>query len=115
MATNSKPLALNIFCYLEADVRRNKRKMGRFASWKISQNGFQNLDSLQFSCDVQVSKFGYLCGFPRFFGGPKKSQNADFSAVSQDFEGQAPPKILRGFPTMKRFQNPDFPAVSCNF
>ncbi len=78
----------------------------------------------------QVSKFCFFCGFPttyRFqnfgffpwfsaiFRGPKKSQNADFSAVSRDFEGRARPKILRSFPAMNRAQNLDFPAVSHNF
>jgi hypothetical protein len=33
----------------------------------------------------------------QFLGDPKNSQNADFSAVSRDFEGWARPKILRGF------------------
>ncbi len=102
--TNSKPLASNIFRYLEADVRRNKREMGGFTIWKMSWNGFQNLDSLRFSHNVQVSKFGFFCGFPRFLGGPKNSQNVDFSAVSWYFEGRARPKILRGFPRWTGFK-----------
>jgi hypothetical protein len=78
----------------------------------------------------QVSKFGFFAvflqctglkiwiftRFPAFFGGTQKNlEMRIFSAVSQDFEGQAHPKILHGFPTMNRFQNLDFPAVSCNF
>ena len=39
MATNSKPLALNIFLYLETDVRKNEREM------------FQNLDLAAVSRD----------------------------------------------------------------
>jgi hypothetical protein len=38
---NSKPLASNIFHYLEADVRRNERKMGGFPSWEIFGTGFK--------------------------------------------------------------------------
>ncbi len=77
----------------------------------------------------QVSKFGFFAVFlrctglkisifPRFpaiFRGPKKSSNADLSAVSWDFEGQACPKILRGLPAMNRFQNLYFSAVFCDF
>ncbi len=78
----------------------------------------------------QVSKFGFFCsfpttyrfqnfdffrGFPQFLGDPKNSQNADFSAVSWDFEGWAHPIILRGFPVMNRAQNLDLPAVSRDF
>ncbi len=100
---------------LEADVRRNERKMGGFASWEIFRTGFEILIFLRFSRDVQVSKFWIFPRFPAFCRGPKKSQNADFSAVSWDFEGRACPKILRGFPAMNRAQNLDFPAVSRDF
>jgi hypothetical protein len=112
---NSKPLASNIFCYLEADVRRNERKMGGFASWEIFGTGFKIWIFLRFSRDVQVLKFWIFPRFPAIIRGPKNSQNADFSAVSRDFEGQACPKILRGFSAMNRAQNFDLPAVSHNF
>jgi hypothetical protein len=80
---NSKPLASNIFHYLEADVRRNERKMGGFTNWKISWNGFRNSDSLWFCHDLQVSKFGFFRGFLLFLGGPKKfSKRGFFHSVS---------------------------------
>ncbi len=104
MATNSKHLASNIFCYLEADVRRNKRKMGGFASWENFGTGFEIWIFLRFSCDVQVSKFWIFLQLPAIFRGPKNSQNLDFSAVSRDFEGRACPKILCNFPAMNRAQ-----------
>ncbi len=100
--------------YFEADVRRNERKMERFASWEIFGTGFEIRIFLR-SRDVQVSKFWIFLRFPAIFWGPKNSQNADFSAVSQDFEGWACSKILRGFPAMNRAQNLDLPAVSRNF
>jgi hypothetical protein len=40
---------LDNVAYLEADVRRNKRKMGGFASREFLE---------------QVSKFGFFCSFP---------------------------------------------------
>ncbi len=92
--------------------------MGGFASWENFGTGFKIRIFLQFSLDVQVSKFWifpFFCGFLRFLGDPKNSQNADFSAVSWDFEGRAHPKILRGFPAMNRAQHLDLPAVSRNF
>jgi hypothetical protein len=89
--------------------------MGGFASWEIFGTGFKIRIFLQYSHDVQVSKFWIFPRFPAIFRGPKKSQNADFSAVSWDFEGWAPPKILRSFPAMNRAQNLDLPAVSRNF
>jgi hypothetical protein len=52
---------------------------------------------------------------PAIFRRPKNSRNADFSAVSQDFEGQACSKNLRGFPAMNRFQSLDFFVVSRDF
>ncbi len=58
---------------------------------------------------MALPKFGFFCGFLQFLGDPKKSPNADFSAVSRDFEGRAHPKNLRGFPAMNRFPNLDFP------
>ncbi len=70
--TKSKPLASNIFCYLEADVRRNERKMGGFASWEIFGTGFEIRIFLQFSCGVQVSKFQIFLRFPAIFRGHKK-------------------------------------------
>ncbi len=115
MATNSKPLASNIFRYLEADVRRNERKMGGFASWEIFGTGFKIRIFLRFSRNIQVSKIWIFPRFPAIFRGPKNSQNADFSAVSWDFEGQASPKILCGFPAMNRAQNLDLPAVFRDF
>jgi hypothetical protein len=83
--------------YLEADVRRNERKMGGFKSWEIFGTGFDIPVFFQFFCDVQVSKFWIFPQFPAIFRVPKNSQNADFSAVSWDFEGRARPKILCGF------------------
>ncbi len=75
MVTNSKPLASNIFCYLEVDVRRNKRKMWGFATWEIFDKargtGFEIRIFPQISHDEQVSKFGFFHGFPQFLrGGP---------------------------------------------
>jgi hypothetical protein len=70
---------------------------------------------LQFSCNVQVSKFGSFCGFPQFLGNPKISQNADFSAVFRDFEGLARPKKIHGLSAMNRFQYLDFPQFPVNF
>jgi hypothetical protein len=96
-------------------VRRNERKMGGFASWEIFGTGFKIWIILQVSRDVQVSKFRIFPQFPVIFRGPKKSQNADFSAVSRDFKGQACPNILRGFPTMNKAQHLDLPAVSRDF
>jgi hypothetical protein len=54
------------------NVRKNKRKMGGFASWEIFGTGFKIWIFLRFSCDVQVSKFQI---FPRFliFRGPQKN------------------------------------------
>jgi hypothetical protein len=50
--------------YLEADVRRNERKMQRLASWeffgKARGTDFEIQIFLQFSCDEQVSKFGFF-------------------------------------------------------
>jgi hypothetical protein len=83
---------------LEADVRRNKRKMGGFASWEIFGTCFEIRIFSQYSRNVQVLKFRIFPRFSAIFRGPKKkSQNADFSAVSRDFEGWARPKILCGF------------------
>ncbi len=79
------------------------------------RNRFQNSDFFQFSPNVQASKFCFFSRFPAIFRGPKNSQNADFSAVSWDFEVQACPKILRGFPAMNRAQNLDLPTVSRDF
>ncbi len=80
-----------------------------------TRNRFQNLDFSRFSCSVQVLNFGSFRGFPQFLGDPKKSRNADFSAVSQNFEGRACPKILCGFSVMNRFWNLDFPWFPTNF
>ena len=102
-------------CYLEADVRRNKRKMGGFASWEIFGTGFEILIFCGFPATYRFQNFGFFRGFLQFLEDPKNSQNADFSAVSQDFEGWARPKILCGFSAMNRAQNLDFPAVSCDF
>ncbi len=44
-----------------------------------AMNRFQNLD---------------FQWFPAIFRGPKNSRNADFSAISWDFEGQARPKFF---------------------
>ncbi len=78
-------------------MRRNERKMGGFASWEIFGKGLEILIFLWFSHDIQISKFWIFLRFPAIFRGPKKSQNADFSAVSRDFEGRARPKIPCGF------------------
>jgi hypothetical protein len=65
-------------------VRRNKRKMGGFASWEIFGTGF---------------KIVIFAVFPRQTGFKILVFSAvgDFSAVSWDFEGWARPKILCGF------------------
>ncbi len=52
---------------------------------------------LRFSAMYRFWNFGFFCGFPPFSGNPKKSQNADFSAVAWDFEGLACPKNSSGF------------------
>ncbi len=96
-------------------MRRNERKMGGFASWEIIRTGFKIWMFSPFFRNVHVLKFWNFPRFPAIFRGPKTSQNADFSAVSQDYEGRAHPKILPGFPTMNRAQNLDLPAVSRNF
>jgi hypothetical protein len=101
--------------YLEADVRRNERKMGGFASWEIFGTGFKIRIFCSFPAMYRFQNFRFFCSFPRFLGNPKNSQNADFSAVSRDFEGRAHPKILRSFPAINRAQNLDLPAVSHNF
>jgi hypothetical protein len=90
-------------------VRRTERKMGGFTSWEIFGTGFEILIFLQFSHDVQVSKFWIFLRFPAIFRGPKNSQNADFSAVSRDFEGRAHPKILRGFSRDEQGSKSGFP------
>jgi hypothetical protein len=61
----------------------------------------------------RFQNFECFRSFPRFLGDPK--HNANFSAVSRDFEGRACPKILRGFPAIDRAQNLDLPAVTRNF
>ncbi len=69
--------------YLEADVRRNKRKMGGFASWEIFGTGFEIRIFLRFSRNVQVLKFWIFLRFPAIFRGPKKfSKNGFFCSVS---------------------------------
>jgi hypothetical protein len=69
--------------YLEADVRRIKRKMGGFISWEIFGTGFKILIFLQFSCDVQVSKFWIFLRFSAIFRGLKKfSKHGFFCSVS---------------------------------
>jgi hypothetical protein len=68
-----------------------------------------------FSATYRFQNFEIFRGFLQLLGDQKDSKNADFSAVSQDFERRACPKILRRFLAMKRAQNLDFPAVSCNF
>ncbi len=78
-------------------MRQNERKMGGFASWEICGTGFEILIFSRFSRNVQVSKFWTFPRFPAIFRGPENSQNADFPAVSWDFEGWARPKIPRGF------------------
>jgi hypothetical protein len=50
-----------------------------------------------FPATYRFRNFGFSRGFPWFLGEPKNSQNADFSAVSRDFEGRARPKNPRGF------------------
>ncbi len=90
-------------------MRRNERKMEGFASWEIFGTGFEIRIFCSFPMTYRFQIFRFFRGFP------KNSQNADFSAVSRDFEGRAHPKILRGFPAMNRAQNLDLPAVSRNF
>ena len=103
-------------CHLFGGRCEEKREEdGRVCQLGNFWNRFQNLDFSGFSCNVQFQNFGFFCGFPRFLGDPKNSQNADFSAVSRDFEGRARPKILCSFPAMNRAQNLDLPAVSRNF
>ncbi len=98
--------------YLEADVRRNKRKMpvGKFSE-QVSKFGC----FCGFPATYRFWNFGFFRGFPQFLGDPKNSQNADFSTVSRDFEGRAHLKILCGFPAMNRTQNLDLPTVSRDF
>jgi hypothetical protein len=52
---------------LEADVRRNERKIGGFAIWEIFGTGFKIRIFLRFSRNIPVSKF------------------LDFAAASLDF------------------------------
>ncbi len=52
--------------YLEANVRRNERKIGGFASWEIFGTGFEIPFFLRFFCDVQF-------------------EISDFFAVSRNF------------------------------
>ncbi len=91
---------------------------GRWEGFPVGKF-LEQVSKLWFFCSFPTAyrfwNFGIFRGFPRFLEDPKNSQNADFSAVSWDFEGQACPKILRGFPAMIRAQNLDFPVVSCNF
>jgi hypothetical protein len=68
--------------------------MGGFASWENFGTGFEIRIFLQFSCEVQVSKFWIFLRFPAIFGGPKKfSKRGFFRSVS----GQAHPKIFAVF------------------
>jgi hypothetical protein len=105
----------NLPNYLEADVRRNKRKMGGFACWEIFGTGFKFGFFCGFPATYRFQNFGFFHSFLRFLGDPKNSQNTDFSAVFWDFEGRAHPKILCGFPAINRAQNLDLPVVSRNF
>jgi hypothetical protein len=89
--------------------------MGGFAIWEIFGTGFKIWIFRSFPVMYRFQNFGFFRGFLQFLGDPKNSQNADFSAVSQDFEGQAHPKILCGFPAMNRAQNLDLPVVTRNF
>ncbi len=101
--------------YLEADVMRNERKMGGFASWKIFETGYEIWIFCGFPAMYRFQNFGFFRGFLRFLGDPKNCQNADFPAESWDFKGRARPKILCCFPMMNMAQNLDLPAVSRNF
>jgi hypothetical protein len=65
--------------YLVADVRRNGRKMGGFASWEIFGTGFEILIFLWFSHDVQILKLWFSRGFPQFLGGSQKFSKCGFS------------------------------------
>jgi hypothetical protein len=89
--------------------------MGGFVSWENFGTGFEIRIFLQFSRNVQVSKFWIFPRFLAIFRGPKNSQNMDFSAVSWDFEGRACPKILRSFPAMNSAKSLDLPALSRGF
>ncbi len=71
-----------IAAYLEADVRRNERKMGGFTSWEIFGTGFKILIFLEFSRDVQVSKFWIFPQFPAIFRVPKKASNIFFHGAA---------------------------------
>jgi hypothetical protein len=89
---------------------------GRVCQLGNFRNRFQNSDF--FAVFPRCTGFEILfffCGFLQFLGDPKNSLNADFSAVSRDFEGQAHPKILCGFPAMNRVQNLDLPAAFRDF
>jgi hypothetical protein len=86
--------------------------LGNF--WQGTRNRFQNSDFSRISRNVQVSKFGFISGFPQFLGDPKKFLKHYFSVVSWDFEGWACPKILCSFPATNRFPNLNFlqfPAI----
>ncbi len=116
MATNSKPLALNIFCYLEADVRRNKRKIGGFARWEIFGTGFKIRIFLRFSRSVQVSKFRIFLRFPAIFRGSKKILKTQiFLQCLGILKDGLVRKFFAVFPAMNKAQNLDFPTVSCDF
>ena len=107
---------MHIFWVLYGGRCEEKREEdGRVCQLGNFQNRFQHLDFLQFSRNVQVSKFWIFPRIPTIFRGPKKSQNVDFFTVSRDFEGRARQKILPGFPAMNRAQNLDLPTVSCDF
>ncbi len=88
--------------YLEADERRNMRKMWGFPSWKIFGKawgtGFKIWIFPQFSHDEQVSKFGFFRSFLQFLRGGRahpKISKLQFSAVSWEFEGRDHPKKIK--------------------
>jgi hypothetical protein len=72
-------ILLGVICvYLEADVRRNERKMEGFASWEFFGTGFEIRIFSGFSHDVQVLKFWIFPRFPAIFRGPKKFSKCRF-------------------------------------
>jgi hypothetical protein len=71
--------------YLEADVRRNKRKMGGFASWENFWNRFQNSDFFAVFPRCTGLKFWIIQRFPAIFSGPKKISKRGFFCSVLEF------------------------------
>jgi hypothetical protein len=112
----SKLLILIEEDYLEADVRKNERKMGEFASWEIFGTGFKIWIFPRFSCDIQVLKFWIFPQFPAIFRGHKQNLTTQiFPQCLGILKDGLVQKFFAVFPAMNRAQNLDFPTVSRNF